>query len=112
MHAIAIEEHFTAPHLTARIDPEAVRRRGFRPRRLAPGAVNPMELAAEIGPRRLALMDEAGIRMQVLSLTGAGPDLLPGPEGVALAAALNDQLAEAVARAPDRFAGFAALPMA
>jgi predicted TIM-barrel fold metal-dependent hydrolase len=71
-----------------------------------------MELAAEIGERRLRLMDEAGITLQVLSYTGPGPDLVPGAEGVALAAAMNDHLAEAVARAPDRFAGFAVLPMA
>lgn len=112
MRAIALEEHFTVPQLAGRIDPEVVRRRGYRPRRLAPGAVNPMELAAEIGARRLALMDEAGIAMQVLSNTGPGPDLVPGPEGVAMAAAMNDHLAAAVARAPDRFAGLAVLPMA
>jgi predicted TIM-barrel fold metal-dependent hydrolase len=111
MRIIAIEEHFTASHLVARIDSEVVRRRGFRPRRVAPGAVNPMELAAEIGERRLGLMDEAGVTMQVLSNTGPGPDLVPGPEGVALAAAMNDYLAEAVARAPDRLGGFAVLPM-
>ena len=112
MRAIALEEHFTVPQLARRIDPEVVRRRGYRPRRLAPGAVNPMELAAEIGDQRLALMDEAGIAMQVLSNTGPGPDLVPGPEGVAMAAAMNDHLAAAVARAPDRFAGLAVLPMA
>ena len=104
---VAIEEHFTAPHLVARIDARiGPRRRGYQPRRIAPGAINPMELAADIGKRRLGLMDEAGITMQVLSNTGPGPDLLPGPEGVALAAAMNDYLAECVARAPDRFAGF------
>ena len=112
MRTIAIEEHFTAPHLVGRIDPAVVRARGYHPRRVAPGAVNPMELAAEIGERRLALMDAAGISVQVLSNTGPGPDLVPGPDGVALAVAMNDYLAEAVARAPDRFAGFAVLPMA
>jgi predicted TIM-barrel fold metal-dependent hydrolase len=112
MRVIALEEHFTAPHLVGRIDAAVVRRRGYHPRRVAPGAVNPMELAAEIGERRLRLMDEAGITMQVLSNTGPGPDLVPGPEGVALAVAMNDYLAEAVARAPDRFAGFAVLPTA
>lgn len=112
MRAIALEEHFTVPHLVARIDPAVVAARGFRPRRLAPGAVNPMELAPEIGERRLALMDESGIAMQVLSNTGPGPDLVPGPEGVAMAAAMNDHLAEACARHPTRFAGFAVLPMA
>ena len=69
-----------------------------------------MELAPELGARRLGLMDEAGITLQVLSNTGPGPDLVPGPEGVALASAFNDYLAEAVGRPPDRFAGFAALP--
>ncbi|TDH59297.1 amidohydrolase [Dankookia rubra] len=112
MRVIALEEHFTAPHLVARINPAVVRARGYHPRRVAPGAVNPMELAAEISERRLRLMDEAGITMQVLSNTGPGPDLLPGLEGAALAASMNDYLAEAVARAPDRFAGFAVLPMA
>lgn len=112
MRAIALEEHFTVPHLVARIDPAVVAARGFRPRRVAPGRVNPMELAPEIGERRLALMDESGIAMQVLSNTGPGPDLVPGPEGVAMAAAMNDHLAEACARHPDRFAGFAVLPMA
>jgi predicted TIM-barrel fold metal-dependent hydrolase len=56
-------------------------------------------------------MDEAGITVQVLSNTGPGPDLVPGPEGVAMSRELNDHLATAVARRPDRFAGFATLPM-
>jgi predicted TIM-barrel fold metal-dependent hydrolase len=49
--------------------------------------------------------------VQVLSNAGPAADLVPGPDGVALARAINDHLAEAVARHPDRFAGFAALPM-
>jgi hypothetical protein len=57
MRVIALEEHFTAPHLVGRIDAAVVRRRGYHPRRVAPGSVNPMELAAEIGERRLRLMD-------------------------------------------------------
>ena len=56
-------------------------------------------------------MDEAGITMQVLSTTGPGADLVDGAEGVALARETNDALAEAIARHPARFAGFAHLPM-
>jgi len=56
-------------------------------------------------------MDEAGITVQVLSNTGPGPDLVPGPDGVAIAREMNDHLAAAVARNPKRFAGFAVLPM-
>src|SRR5262245_51689223 len=56
-------------------------------------------------------MDSAGITVEVLSNTGPGPDLVPGPEGVAIAREMNDHLAGAIARHPDRFAGFAVLPM-
>ena len=111
MRVVALEEHFTVPSLVARIDKGAIARRGFRPRTVVPGAPNPLELAPEIGERRLESMDEAGITVQVLSNTGPGPDLVPGPDGVALARAMNDYLAEAIARQPGRFAGFAVLPM-
>jgi predicted TIM-barrel fold metal-dependent hydrolase len=108
---IALEEHFTAPAIAGRIDREAVSRRGFRPRRAAPDGPNPLELAPDLGAGRLRSMDAAGITMQVLSNTGPGPDLVLGADGVAMARAMNDHLAEAVARHPDRFAGFAVLPM-
>ena len=72
---------------------------------------NPLEVLPEIGERRLQSMDEAGITVQVLSNTGPGPDLVPGPEGIAIAREMNDHLAAAIARHPDRFAGFAVLPM-
>jgi uncharacterized protein len=111
MRVVALEEHFTAPALVRRIDPDAIKRRGFRPRKLAPGGPNPMELASEIGERRLQSMDEAGITVQVLSNTGPGPDLVPGPDGVTMAREMNDHLAAAIAGHPDRFAGFAVLPM-
>jgi uncharacterized protein len=65
----------------------------------------------EIGERRLQSMDEAGITVQVLSNSGPGADLVPGPDGIAIAREMNDHLAAAIARHPDRFAGFAALPM-
>ncbi len=111
MRVIALEEHFTAPGIVGGIDREVLRQRGFRPRRLPPDGVNPLELAAEIGEQRLRSMDAAGITMQVLSNTGPGPDLVPGADGITMARALNDHLAAAIARRPDRFAGFAVLPM-
>jgi predicted TIM-barrel fold metal-dependent hydrolase len=111
MRVVALEEHFTVPHLVRRIDPEAIRRRGFRPRKAPKDGPNPLELAPEIGERRLADMDAAGISVQVLSNTGPGPDLVAGAEGVAMAREMNDHLAAAIARHPDRFKGFAVLPM-
>ena len=111
MRVVTLEEHFTVPHLVRRIDPEAIRKRGFRPRRAPKDAPNPLDLAPEIGPRRLAYMDEAGISVQVLSNTGPGPDLVPGADGIAMAREMNDHLAEAIAKHPTRFRGFAVLPM-
>jgi predicted TIM-barrel fold metal-dependent hydrolase len=111
MRVVALEEHFTVPHLVKRIDPKLIAARGFRPRKVAPGGANPLELAPEIGPFRVAAMDAAGITMQVLSNTGPGPDLVAGADGVAMAREMNEHLAAAIALHPERFAGFAVLPM-
>jgi len=111
MRVVALEEHFMAPDIAARIDKAVISRRGYQPRKMAPGAANPMELGPEIGEKRLKSMDEAGIAVQVLSNSGPGPDLVPGADGVAIARDLNNHLAAAIKRHPDRFAGFAVLPM-
>jgi hypothetical protein len=111
MRVVTLEEHFTVPSLVRRISPEAIARRGFVRRNYPPGRVSPLELLPEIGERRLGLMDAAGITVQVLSTTGPGADLVDGPDGVAFAREINDALAEAIARHPGRFAGFAHLPM-
>lgn len=111
MRIVALEEHFTVPALVQRIDPGAIARRGFRARKLPTQGHNPLELLPEIGGRRLRSMDEAGVTVQVLSNTGPGPDLVPGPDGIAIAREMNDHLAAAISRHPDRFAGFAVLPM-
>jgi uncharacterized protein len=111
MRTVALEEHFSVPALSQRIGKEVIAARGYRPRNLTPGAPNPAELLPDLAEGRLKGMDEHGITVQVLSFNGAGPDLLPGPDGVTLAREINDHLAAAIARHPDRFAGFAALPL-
>lgn len=62
--------------------------------------------------QRLRQMDELGIDMQILSLM---PPLfrydLPAELGLAAARAVNDELADLCARWPDRFMGFATLPL-
>src|SRR5882757_4163936 len=112
MRVIALEEHFSIPALVKRIDPAAVSRRGFKPRKQVPGKPGLNELLAEIGDVRLKSMDETGVTMQVLAPGGPGPDLVPGPDGVALARETNDQIAAACAKHPTRFTAFATLPMA
>ncbi len=66
----------------------------------------------DIGEGRIAKMDEAGIAVQVLSLTSPGTEQLPGEEAVRLARNTNDALAKAITLHPDRLGGFATLPTA
>ena len=66
----------------------------------------------DIGDERLAGMNENGIEFAILSLNAPGIQAIQDPnQAIALAERANDHLAEAVAKHPDRFAGFAALPM-
>src|SRR5580700_4689229 len=111
MRIVALEEHFSVPAVASRVPKDVVHRRGFRPRNLTPGAPNPVELLPEFAEKRLNSMDAAGISMQVLSNAGPGPDLIPAPDGVTAAKDVNDHLAKEIARHPDRFKGFAALPL-
>ncbi|MBO4252297.1 amidohydrolase family protein [Streptomyces griseorubiginosus] len=64
----------------------------------------------DLGERRLANMDAAGIDVQVLSQSTPGPENLEASLAVRLAAEANDVAAEAISVHPDRFAGFATLP--
>jgi predicted TIM-barrel fold metal-dependent hydrolase len=108
MRLIAIEEHF----LTREV------RQAWS---VAPGPEDPtcayhggdLGLRLEdLGEMRLSLMDETGVDVQVLSLTTPGLQNLKSGPGKALARRTNDLVAEAVARQPDRFQGFAALATA
>ena len=111
MRIVALEEHYTVPKIVSGIDPAAVALRGF------PGPDFPWAQTikrnelADLGHARLADMDASGITVQVLSVAGPGADLVPGQAGIDLARAYNDALAEACARHPDRYRGFAHLPM-
>lgn len=65
---------------------------------------------AELDGDRVAAMDEAGVDVQVLSLSTPGVQNIGAGDAVALATQTNDLLADAIARRPDRFGGFATLP--
>ena len=67
------------------------------------------ERIQDLGERRIADMDATGIDMQILSITCPGVQMFDAAEGTALARAANDQLADAIARHPDRFAGLTAI---
>lgn len=62
--------------------------------------------------RRLEVMNENDIELAVLSLGSNGlQDVLDPSEAAELAGRANDALAKTISEHPDRFAGFAALPM-
>ena len=107
MRIVTLEEHFMLPSLVRRIDADVIARRGFP---TVPGRIPDKQLA-DLGAGRIGDMDEAGITMQVLSASSPGADLLDGADGIAFARDMNDVLGRAVAEHPDRFAGFAHLPM-
>jgi hypothetical protein len=111
MRIVALEEHYTVPRIVACIDADAIARRGFPgPDTVWSQTIKRNELA-DLGDARLADMDASGITVQVLSVAGPGADLVPGQPGIDLARAYNDALAEACARHPTRYRGFAHLPM-
>ncbi|WP_036172296.1 amidohydrolase family protein [Massilia sp. 9096] len=108
MKLIGIEEHYLTPDV------------GAAWRALGLDASNPMaaydlgpmaQRLMDMGDRRIALMDETGLDVQVLSLTTPALHEL-GPDSVDLARRVNDAVAEAVARHPTRFQAFATLPVA
>src|SRR5262245_29462922 len=59
----------------------------------------------------LSLMDQWGIQVQFLSISAPGIDFVKGEAARSLARAINNELAEIVSRHPDRFRGFAILPL-
>lgn len=108
MKVIAIEEHFLTKEVRAAwaASPDA------------DGAAASLHLGEleerldDLGEIRLKLMDESGVDVQVLSLTTPGLHNLDASESVSLARRTNDLIASTVARHPERFEGFAALPTA
>ncbi len=98
---IAVEEHFAIPDTTDRsMRYQTEYWTGLQPRLL------------DLHDRRLAEMDATGIEIEIISLNSNGvQSMLEPAKAAALARKANDALAETIAKRPDRFAGFAALPM-
>ncbi len=101
IRTITLEEHFATP---AFLEGPGAR---YKERPQAQ-----LDRLCDLGERRIADMDAAGIDVQVLSLTSPGVEQLDATEAVKLAHDTNDILADAVRRHPRRFAGFATLPTA
>ena len=98
---IAVEEHFAIPDTTDRsLRYQTDYWTGLQAKLL------------DLHDRRLAEMDRTGIEIEIISLNSNGvQSILDAAKAAELARKANDALAESVAKRPDRFAGFAALPM-
>lgn len=70
---------------------------------------NVIERLQDLGERRLADMDAAGIDHQVLSLTAPGLQVFDTDTAVGLQSEYNDQLAESIAGKSERFSALAAI---
>src|SRR5580704_6539663 len=108
MKTVTLEEHFATPGFFDGPGRELKHRAETVGGRYA----NLIERLCDIGTKRLAEMDAAGIDMQVVSLTAPGVEQLEAAEAAALARDTNDALAEAIAKRPTRLSGLAALPIA
>jgi predicted TIM-barrel fold metal-dependent hydrolase len=108
MRTITLEEHFASPGFLAgpgREFTERLRDSGARGARI-------YQQLQDVGEKRIADMDAAGIDVQVLSLNSPGVEQAEADVQVAIARESNDFLAEAVQKNPTRFAALAALPVA
>jgi predicted TIM-barrel fold metal-dependent hydrolase len=108
MRTITLEEHFISPgFLTGpgKEFSERLRNSGARGARI-------YEELQDIGDKRIANMDAAGIDMQVLSLNAPGVEQADVADQISIARESNDFLAEAIKKHPKRFAGLAILPIA
>jgi uncharacterized protein len=106
MRTITLEEHFATPGFFDGPGRELKN----RAEKVGGRYANLIARLCDVGAKRLAEMDAAGIDMQVLSLTAPGVEQLDAAEAAALAREANDYVAEAVKNHPLRLAAFAAVP--
>ena len=106
MKTITLEEHYASP---AFLEGPGKGLKEHAKDFTGPRA-NLLEQLCDVGDRRIKDMDEAGIDIQVLSLTAPGVEQLGEEEAVVVAKASNDFIAEAIKNNPARFAGFATIP--
>ncbi|HVB86139.1 MAG TPA: amidohydrolase family protein [Candidatus Dormibacteraeota bacterium] len=106
MRTITLEEHYATSQF---LDGPG---RQLKQRMSRPGSPTAivLERLCDVGEKRIADMDAAGIDVQVLSLTSPGVEQLEPAEALAFSRSTNEFLAMAVRKYPDRLAGFATLP--
>src|SRR5580698_4070010 len=108
MKIIAIEEHFLTPEIRAAWKASEIGTEGTSVFDM--GDIE--SRLDDLSDSRIALMDESGIDVQVLSVTTPALHNLDAAVSIPLARRTNNLLAATIAKHPTRFQGFATLPMA
>ena len=105
MKKIALEEHFLTPAFEEYWAPTVVN--------IDPAIYNRLHAQLlDFGSLRLDAMDQAGIERSILSLTSPGIQTeLATAVACRKAKEVNDLLAREIQKKPDRYSGFACLPM-
>ncbi len=116
---IATEEAFAPPELVALyldkiandpgVDPGLKSAWGYFGTNASPRARAIKERLQDLGARRIADMDAAGIDRQIVALTSPGVQVFDADTAKHFAVLANDQLDEAVRRHPDRYTGLTAI---
>ena len=108
MRIVTLEEHVSFPELTQTIAPEDIINKAAVDLKPMDDVVSKL---ADVTNERLKLMDQSGVSMQVISVTGLGADRLKPEVAVNVASKYNDLIATKIANHKNRFAAFAHLPM-
>ncbi len=111
MRTIAIEEHFITPMYREKVGANEFRNFYLKSRSEQLGH-DIVEQHADLGAKRLAHMDAAGIDVQVLSFGSPGAQGFDADVAIPMARDANDRAHETVKKYPGRFEAFAALPTA
>jgi 5-carboxyvanillate decarboxylase len=101
---ISCEEAFSTPEVVA----ELKRLAGGVPSMKSGPIAGPfMPHLLELGEGRIRGMDEAGVDVQILSLTSPGVQNFAPALALSMAISINDQLADTIKKYPTRYAGLA-----
>jgi predicted TIM-barrel fold metal-dependent hydrolase len=110
MRTIGTEEHFVTDEVVAAWSQLDLPAREDTRASAPAGEIG--ERLREVGERRIAAMDAAGLDVQVISLTSPGLHSLSAEPATRLQVETNDRIAELVDAHPTRFQGFATLATA
>lgn len=111
MKIIALEEHLSSKTIGAAVAKTIQEAYPYAQQFMHPAPADAPSVPDlfELGEKRIAELDDAGIDMEVVSYTNP-TQWLTGDDAVTLAKQANDTLSQAVKPYPDRFRAFATLP--